>query len=458
MYPILVTIVFVLLSYSRLNRIRAVSFLITTILLLVFFIGIIEQFNVTLFYVNIMIEGLIMFLLLRTILSVSSRRRDFKLPGIRIFMAFSVVVFLSALINKSDFYQSYLYYRFFLTPYLFMLIMVNMELSEISVRKVIDFFQYLFVFQLVATVIKLGVLGTPEHPVGTIIVAGGGVATFIPLIASGFLLSRYYIYEKNRLYLAMIFIFTIIAYASQKRGTFVFLPVVFVFFIVILGEVDVRSKAFHKKVIYLVSTFVLSIIILIVGAKKIPMMNPEGSKNGSFDLNFLIESSVEYNTLKGDYTYGRFASFVQINSILENSAFTTKIFGFGPETLKGVSRGDGRFERFGVGGTYPGISYQVVQIGYLGAGMWLLLMLYYGFMIFRIVKREQIRYWKSIGMGSLVLIFLFVVDYLTYSTTFVVVYAFSFTIAAAFGIMMRRHYQMMAPIQPPVNPKSMVKR
>jgi hypothetical protein len=416
--------------------------LITGVILLVFFVGIIEQFNIKLFYVNILIEGLILILLIRTLLAVSARRREFKLPGFRIFFIFSVVVIISALVNGSNMYQSYLYYRFFLTPYLFMLIMVNIELSEYGIRKIIEFFQFLFIFQLIATVVKLLVLGTPEHPVGTIIVAGGGVATFIPLIAAGFLLSRYYIFERKKLYLILIFAFTLVAYASQKRGTFVFLPVVFVFFIVMLGEVDIRSRAFHKKVIYLVSTFIISIIILIVGAKKIPMMNPEGSKNGSFDMGFLIESSVEYNTLQGDYSYGRFASFVQVNKILENSQFVTKLFGFGPETLKGVSRGDGRFERFGVGGTYPGISYQVVQIGYVGAVLWLLLMLYYGFMIFRTLKKERVRYWKSIGMGSLVLVFLFVVDYLTYSTTFVVVYAFSFTIAGSFGLIMRRYYQM----------------
>jgi hypothetical protein len=442
MYPVIVTILFLFLSFSRIRKVRSVNSLITGVLLLVFFLGIIEKFNITLYYVNVLIEGLIMILFFKTLISVSNKRKKFNLPGIRIFIIFSVVLFISVLISSSNLYQSYLYYRFFLTPYLFMLIMVNIELPEYGIRRIIDFIQYLFVFQLIATVVKLIVLGTPEQPVGTIIVAGGGVATFIPLIAAGFLLSRYYIYEKKKLFLVLIFVFTLIAYASQKRGTFVFLPAVFVFFIVMLGEVDIRSRAFHKKVIYLVSTFVLSIIILIIGAKKIPMMNPEGSKNGSFDLNFLIESSVEYNTLQGDYAYGRFASFQQVNIILEKSSFVTNLFGFGPETLKGSTRGDGRFERFGVGGTYPGISYQVVQIGYLGAGLWLLLLCYYGLMIFKILKKEKDRYWKSIGMGSLVLIFLAVVDYLTYSTTFIVVYAFSFTIAFSFGLMMRRYYRM----------------
>jgi hypothetical protein len=45
-------------------------------------------------------------------------------------------------------------------------------------------------------------------------------------------------------------------------------------------------------------------------------------------------------------------------------------------------------------------------------------------------------------MGSLVLIFLAVVDYLTYSTTFIVVYSFSFTIAFSVGLLMRRYYRM----------------
>ena len=231
MYPVIVTILFLFLSFSRIRKARSANSLITIVLLLVFFLGIIDQFNIKQFYANILIESLIMFLLVKTMISVSNKRKKFNLPGIRIFIIFSVILFISVLISSSNLYQSYLYYRFFLTPYLFMLIMVNIELPEYGIRKIIDFIQYLFIFQLIATVVKLLILGTPEQPVGTIIVAGGGVATFIPLIAAGFLLSRYYIYEKKKLFLVLIFAFTLIAYASQKRGTFVFLPAVFVFFI-----------------------------------------------------------------------------------------------------------------------------------------------------------------------------------------------------------------------------------
>lgn len=169
-------------------------------------------------------------------------------------------------------------------------------------------------------------------------------------------------------------------------------------------------------------------------------MNPEGTKNGSFNLNFLVESSVQYNALQGEYTYGRYASFLMVNKVITNSKFVTQLFGFGPETLKGSSRGDGRFEAFGVGGTYPGISYQFIQSGFLGGTLWFFLIYYYGIMIFRIIKKEQDRYWKSIGMGSLVLIFLFFIDYLTYSITFITVYAFTFTIACSYGLVMRRFY------------------
>lgn len=454
MYPIIVTIIFLLLGYRQIRVMLSVNLWISLVLLLVFFLGIFEQLNINQFFINILIEGLVLILLVNTLISSSNRRKKFNLPGIRIFSAFSIVLFISAIINSSNIYQTYLFYRFFLTPYLFMLAVLNMDLNENAQIKIIDFFQFLFLFQIVATIVKLFIIGIFEQPVGTIIVAGGGVATYIPLIAAGFLLSRYYIYEKKRIYWIVIVIFPIIAYASQKRGTFIYLPFVFLFFVYILGKVDMRAGAVFKKARYYISLLILSFLILIIGAKKIPMMNPEGAKSGSFDFNYVVESSIQYNTLQGEYTYGRFASFIQVNKVLNNSDLETRLFGFGPETLKGATRGDGKFERFGVGGTYPGISYQFIQIGYLGGFLWVVLLFYYGFMLFKILKKERDKFWKSIGMGSIVLIFLAVIDYLTYSTTILVVYAFSLTIACSFGLMMKRYYRQNIQNKPVLNTKA----
>ena len=173
-------------------------------------------------------------------------------------------------------------------------------------------------------------------------------------------------------------------------------------------------------------------------------MNPENTTSGSFDLSYLFESSVEYNTLEGELSLGRFASFKQVNNVMLSSDLKNKIFGFGPETLKGINRGDGRFEKFGVGGTYPGISYQFIQIGILGGLLCSLIYLYFGVRIYRFLKIENDRYWKSFGTGSLMMIFLFFIDYFTYSITFLTVYAFSFSIAIAFGIIMKRYYLIVS--------------
>jgi hypothetical protein len=449
MYPVIITILFLVLSVQKLRRMLSVNIFLTAVLLLAFFIGIIEQFNIEMFYINLLTEGLIFFLLIDTYIACSNKKLGFNVPGLKIFLIFTFALIISMFINSSNLYQSYLYYRFFLTPYLLMLIIVNIPLAERSLRKIVDFIQYLFIFQLIATIVKLVILGTPEHPVGTIIVAGGGVATYIPLIAAGFLISKYYIYEKKKSYLILLLLFPLIAYASQKRGTFFFLPVIFLFFVYMLGKIDIKSRAFHKKVRYTFLLLGISLLVLIVASKKINIMNPEGTKNGSFNPNFLFESSVQYNSLEGEYTYGRYASFIMVNKVLANSKLKTQLFGFGAETLKGSTRGDGRFEAFGVGGTYPGISYQFIQSGFLGGGLWLLMLYYYGLMIFRTIKKEQDRYWKSIGMGSLVLIFIFFVDHLTYSITFITVYAFTFTVACSFGLIMRRYYQMNAQIRLP---------
>ncbi len=440
LYPVIIIIAFLTFGLQKARSMYLASSVLTIILLLVFFNGIIDLLHFPSFYINLLTEVLVLFLLVYTYSIGNRRAKSFHLPGIRIFFMFSIILIISVYINESNLYQSYLYYRFFLTPFLFMLIIVNMNLTDVKIFKLVAFVEFLFVFQLIATIIKLVILGRPENPVGTIIIAGGGVATFLPLIAAGFLLSKYYILKKDKLYLYLLFAFPLIAFASQKRGTFIFLPVVFILFIYFLSRIDARSRSFGKKFKYLIFLSVVALILLIFASMTTRTMNPEESSRGSFDISYLFESSVQYNSLEGEYSLGRYASFNQVNKYMSSSELKNKLFGYGPETLKGATRGDGRFEEFGVAGTYPGISYQFIQIGFIGGILWLLLYLYYGFCIYQFLKKEKDKYWKSIGMGSMVLIFVFFIDYITYSVTFITVYAFTFTIAIAFGLIMKRYY------------------
>lgn len=191
---------------QKLRSILSVNIILALIIILAFFIGIIEQFNIKLYYINVLTESLILFLLIDTYITCSNNKLGFHVPGFKIFLIFTFAILISMLVNSSNLYQSYLFYRFFLTPYLLMLIIVNIPLTDRKQRKIVDFIQYLYIFQLIATVVKLLIMGTPEHPVGTIIVAGGGVATYIPLIAAGFLISKYYVYEKRKIYIILLLI------------------------------------------------------------------------------------------------------------------------------------------------------------------------------------------------------------------------------------------------------------
>lgn len=438
LYPVVIVFAFLFFGFGKIRNMFNSNFTITIILILVFFNGIIDMFRIPPFYVNLLIESLVFLLLIYTISITNKETRNFQVPGIRIFGIFSIVLLISVYINDSDLYISYLYYRFFLTPYLVMLIIVNIKMSEKDVFKLISFIEYLFVFQLIATVIKLVLLGRPEHPVGTIIVAGGGVATYLPLIAAGFLLARFYLYKKEKIYIYLLLGFPLIAFASQKRGAFIFMPFVFLVIVFLLNRTDPKSNTLEKSFKYLVSLSIIALFLLMFASKTTSTMNPEKSGSGTFDPGYLFESSVQYNSMEGKYTLGRFASFKQVNKVIGGSEFSNKFFGYGPETLKGVTRDDGRFEKFGVAGTYPGISYQLIQIGIVGAGLWALFYFFYGIRIFRIMKKEKSGYWKSFAMGSLVMIFLFFIDYITYSATFITVYALTFTISIAFGLLLKR--------------------
>ncbi len=70
-----------------------------------------------------------LFVLVLLLLALDSREGGIKSPGIWIFIPLTFIVFLSTIVNGSDYFTAYRMFRNILIPYLFFLAIVNFPLS-----------------------------------------------------------------------------------------------------------------------------------------------------------------------------------------------------------------------------------------------------------------------------------------------------------------------------------------
>ncbi|MFW5879650.1 MAG: hypothetical protein ACOCUV_02375, partial [bacterium] len=101
--------------------------------------------------------------------------------------------------------------------------------------------------------------------------------------------------------------------------------------------------------------------------------------------------------------------------------------------------GDGIWGKLGIAGPISGMTYHLVSIGFLGV----ILILLGVFKLFRMLligaKHELDPYWKSFTYGGFLVTVVFIIDFITYSPSFVTsLYPLSFTYAYIIGTVIRR--------------------
>jgi hypothetical protein len=349
-------------------------------------------------------------------------------------------ILISMIMMGSDPVDSFYFARFYLSPALLFWGIFNSKLNEVQFRKINGYLFFLFAFQIVAQIAKsITYAGFSENPVGSITTAGGGIAAFIPLLAFGFALSFYINFKPNRIYWLWLIGFVFIGIASQKRAAFYFLPIVAAFFLIFNHKANPIKHTFKQlRGVIIVAIFLPMLIYLSASFSFIT-----GQPGGNVDLSHLLQHAEEYSYArneKDDLALGRFASFDRSIELISESDLKTNLLGHGPSTVKGFSRGDNKMEQFGFGGTFPGWTYQYIQIGLLGCGFYLL----YLFMLFKRVYYKTIRekdpYWKAIEIGLLIGFVLIITDFVIYSITSLTMYAITypaFYISAA--VLRRKH-------------------
>ena len=241
--------------------------------------------------------------------------------------------------------------RFIFQFYLLFIALLNIELSENQLKYINIFLIALFVIQIPTAIIKWFAYGYSdlagsiggETAIGTYGGSHGAMSTVLPLFAIGFLLPMY-IWTKKKSYLLLIFGFIVFSFLGGKRALMIALPF---FVIVILYICYIHIVSQEQKKIFIKYAFIgisFSIFVLVFGTILNPSMNPSQKIGGKFDIAFLKNKIISYETgtTSSDDTVGRLSSTVRVISVLSTEGIISLLLGKGAGIFvkSGVLDGD----------------------------------------------------------------------------------------------------------------------
>jgi len=373
------------------TKFSSVNFMIISVILILSFLkGLLALVGISETISQLAIEVLILFLFINSLFHVVSNGKILA-PGFLINLFLILAILISFFLTDVNKIQMVLFIRNFFIYYIFFYSLFNLYLEDIHKEKIKQLIIYLFSLQVVASWIKLFLIGKAENFIGTISISEGSIATIMPLFAIVYLLSNYLVYKKIK-YIYLMILFVGIGLISNKMGIIFYIGLLYIFLIYIYNKTGwfIINITFMKKIL-INSIYFIILFSLFVSLN--PRANPEGIVGGSVDIEYLVAYSKDYQTLntrksigiEGD---GRFdAPFVALDR-MTSSGFINTIFGFGPGELVKSSYTKYKkplLDKYKIGyGGRIGFVWVMMQIGIIGV------IIFLSFHIFLYIRVKEI--------------------------------------------------------------------
>lgn len=401
-------------------------YLINIVFILSFAKGALELAGISSTQSQLMIEGIIILVFAISINFVLRKNIIFG-PGIIVTISFLIFIFISYLLNDTSLIQMMLYLRVLMVYYLLFYAMLNIPFTHEENNTFVKVLVVLFLIQIPAAIIKLAILGgTLEDFVGTMSVGEGSLATVMPLLASTFLIAKYLVF-KDKKFIALILLFIGIGLMSNKMGVLFYVIFFFIFTTYLYSNKQkgkfIFNFTFIKKM-FLTTIYIFIIFALFVSLN--PRANPEHKIGGSIDIEYLINYTEKYQTLKlkgsrveGD---GRSdAPFVAFDK-LSNGGILNILIGYGPGDIVKSSftqYDNPLLQKYNIGyGGRLGLVWMMIQVGILGVIIFLLfhiILLHRSYLFYKRVDQSN-NDELFIALSVLSISIVYFIDFFTYSS------------------------------------------
>lgn len=398
-------------------------------LILSFNIGLLATLSIAEPITRLIIDILIIILFVISLITTVQKKLAI-FPFFKLVLLIFLITFISYLFTDVTLVDYLMFHRKVLLYFFFFYALFNINFSKVQIEKVFKVIIILFLTQIFATFIKLLTVGVMEPYIGTIGILGGSIATIMPLIALSYIFSTYLV-EKKTTILLLVPLFIMIGIASSKIAIIVYLFALFSFLLLIYtfknNGMFINLKLFFKY------TLMALLLLGSVSSAYIslnPRLNPEGKVGGSINFKHIENYFEMYNNAdslsyaKSSRVHGQGRSDAHsavLNVLYKNDSI---LLGMGPGDIIKSSYGRGYkkdplLEKYKIGyGGRIGYLWIAMQIGYIGS---FLLGLFNLYLLVDIARNN--RYIKKDSNYKYILAFyglsmVYFLDYLTYSSTF----------------------------------------
>jgi hypothetical protein len=360
-----------------------------------------------------LLSGLI---LIKAIVSRFIEGKNVNLFGIWVVLPFLIFTSASMLYNSTGILSTLLFLRLLFRYYLLFLAIINLDLDDKSMKLIINVLVFIFLMHLPLSLVKLFVYGQGEASLG---LNSHALPTFVPLIALVFIVSYHFLYRKSILNILLSLGFVGFSIIGEKRAFIFFLPVILAYLAWYLRD-DI-GNIFR----YLVLGGVTLALSVYLSFRLIPTLNPQREVWGEFDPMHALNYAYIYTTgtTNAGMSTGRMSATVHVFKQICSRGLSGFLVGFGPGSIiksrfEIADRRGMVTDRFGVLYGATGLSWLALQVGYLGAFIYIALF----YLILRgavyCFADEMDPYWRSFGLGMIGFSFIMLLMILSYTPAF----------------------------------------
>jgi hypothetical protein len=404
------------------------------LLFVIYFQGVFSMLDIPMGVIKGVIEILVWLFFLIALFEKNSASKH--IPGTTIFIILALFYILAAVLNQALNFDSFSYFRHHLNAFLLFAAVYMFPFPPHKLFRINRFVFFLFVIQILASVIKLYLVGRSEEHVGTMVITTGTMHTVFPILAIIFMVYAWVWLGKHRRYLFYTLGFLFMGWVGDKRGIYFYL-------VIILGLLFWRRFRTERRGSFIPASVLrwapfaplIIIAIFYLGLRLTPTLNPEKKIWGSYDPEYLISYFYYYNikdTKNEDYR-GRFGgTYILVNEFFRGNGLMIRrpvdaksvLTGFGADKHVGIiSERITKLEAAGIhrppGVIYTGFTQSLLATGVLGVILLLWLFLFYTSRVSRVSHNPELNpYWKVILNSTSMMGVLFLLDYFTYSPTF----------------------------------------
>jgi hypothetical protein len=402
------------------------TYIISLIIFLAFTEGAISLIGPSESAVRIFRELFIIILFFLSLIQKSSKKKYLFFGKKYILMLF-VIAIISLMYNEKSGIEFFLYFLRVLPPILFFWAVIKINFN---INYVIRILKVLVIIQIPAILIKYLIIGVSESGgIGTMSIHAGSLSTIFPLFVISFALS-FYLSRRTKIYILVIFVYLIFGLVGGKRALIVYTPLVFIV-ISFFYQISFYSKIRVSFIKQLFGVLLFGLISFYFIARFNPNLNPEQKVWGSFDIDYMINTSNDYNSSTIELGFSRSdAPKVLYSFLTKDDDYIFKLFfGLGPGDIiqsslnnkyPGVTNDRQLLmHKYGLGyGLRIGVLWTIMQIGILGAMFYVLFILKFVRNLFKVLKSSNNLITKEYSLGLLGMGIIVILDYFTYSPTF----------------------------------------